>query len=60
MLYGVYERRLAHDLDRANVPRHVGPVEVMGQAPLIDAIEHVAQAHLVPPPTRSSPLSVGR
>ena len=23
-LYGVYERRLAHDLDRANVPRHVG------------------------------------
>ncbi len=24
VLYGVYERRLAHDLDRANVPRHVG------------------------------------
>ena len=24
VLYGVYERRLAHDLDRDNVPRHVG------------------------------------
>jgi len=24
VLYGVYERRLAHDLDRSNVPRHVG------------------------------------
>ena len=24
VLYGVYERRLAHDLDRSTVPRHVG------------------------------------
>jgi short-chain Z-isoprenyl diphosphate synthase len=24
LIYGVYERRLAHDLDRTATPRHVG------------------------------------